>query len=203
MVGPLVIPKLIQTTLRWTSEGSQKNNVLSWEYDGSSSGGPSVSDLVALATSLYGALSSTLHPIMGSGVNIDSVDAKWMGSLPHKLGTFVPAQPNPGTAAGELDPANAALVISWKTGFVGRSYRGRTYHGGFTENQSQGSTALSSLVTGVGALASALLIYAGTGAVPMHLVVASRHLLTLTDVTTPIVNAFIDSQRTRLIGRGS
>jgi len=202
MPGTITIPKWITLTWVWSSEGTQKVNVFSYSYDGSSSVGPSVSELNQLAQDFHDSKQAQMRACQGTGCNLDRVEARWLGSEPHKYGEFVPTNFEPGTQAGELDPGNAAICGTVKTGFMGRKYRGRNYIGGFTENVTQGSTALSSLIIAAGSIMLAVKNYTGTTPCPVHMVVASRKWLFLTDVISIFVNSAIDSQRRRLIGRG-
>lgn len=104
-------------------------------------------------------------------------------------------------------PNNVTVAVKWSTGRAGRSYRGRTFHIGLTEdyvtdNQlSAGGVAY--LNTVYGDLLDAFDSYPG------DLVVASRYhnnAPRVSGITTPIVsysiNPVIDSQRRRLPGRG-
>jgi len=202
MPGTITIPKWITLSVVWSSESTSKVNVFSYQYNGSSSIGPTSAELSALATLFWTNIETLFRACMGTGASLDRVEARWLGAEPHRYGEYSPPGPNPGTQAGELDPGNAALCTTVKTGNIGRKYRGRNYAGGFTENVTQGSTALSSLVLAVGNLMTAVRIFSGTGTVPVNMVVASRKFLFLTDVISQFTNAQIDSQRRRLIGRG-
>jgi len=196
------IAKWIQITAVWSSEGSQKVNTFSYSYNGSSSSGPTTAELSVLAADWAATCRVIFNQCQGTGANFDRVEARWLGNEPHKYGEFVPTQPNPGLQAGELDPANAALCCTVKTGFMGRKYRGRSYLGGMTENVTQGSTALSSYLLNAISLAAAVRNFTGNGTTPVNMVVASRKYGFLTDVISTVINAQLDSQRRRLIGRG-
>lgn len=103
-----------------------------------------------------------------------------------------------GTQTGNPLPNDVAFVISWKTAKAGRSYRGRTYIGGWTQNAlataSDGSCTMSSsfgttISTAVGALAPL------TG--ENKLVVYSPTLGEANEVTSAYRGNRFDTQRRR------
>lgn len=104
-----------------------------------------------------------------------------------------------GTSAGIELPAQTALVVSLKTGLAGRSYRGRTYVGGFTTTaisddgtyDRPSGAVMVQLGQAFGDLASNL---NGDGT---PLVVASRSLGTSEEVTEILVDNKWDTQRRR------
>lgn len=116
--------------------------------------------------------------------------------------------PVPGTGTGTALPNNVTLAIKKGTGFVGRSFRGRTYHIGLTEQQvtgnTVGSTVLDTLRDAYDALKEPL------GAlIPVDLCVlseyadgAQRTAGICTVVTGIGIDPTVDSQRRRLPGRG-
>lgn len=104
-------------------------------------------------------------------------------------------------------PNNVTLAVKWSTGLRGRSFRGRTYHIGLTEDAVAGNTIsaghLSFLIGAYEALIDDL------AGLPADLVVASRisnGVERTTGVTTQVsgvsIDATVDSQRRRLPGRG-
>lgn len=110
---------------------------------------------------------------------------------------------NQGTNAGGEAAGNAAGVISWKTALIGRSFRGRTYVGAFSES------AIASAQTFDGAAVTAMLD-AGTGlldalsAIGAALAVLSRVAAgvqrvagLLTEIISVVVDNKVDSMRRR------
>jgi hypothetical protein len=130
-------------------------------------------------------------------------------SVPNGLQVVsAPALPEAGTVAGTDTPSNVALAISWRTGFSGRSYRGRTYFAGLLAADVQSNfvtaTRQSALLTTFGVLRTNL-ISAG-----YPLVVASfyangapRAAGVATPINSIIVNNRVDTQRRRLPGSGA
>jgi len=98
---------------------------------------------------------------------------------------------------------NAALAISWRTARIGRSYRGRTYIGGFSAVQLDNA---QNVTTGVasGMATAGLDLIDGLAAVGQTLCVLSRFLNkvqravgVLTEIISVVVNTKVDSQRRR------
>lgn len=115
-----------------------------------------------------------------------------------------------GTALDVALPNNVTAAVKWTTGLAGRSQRGRTYHIGLTEAAVVGDNLIESaratLQTAYNELIATINALGGT----YDLVVVSRVTNGLprpVGQTTPITSAqldnSVDSQRRRLIGRGS
>jgi len=115
-----------------------------------------------------------------------------------------PPLPATGAWGGPPCPSSVATVFSLKTGLAGRSYRGRLYLGGFSEQQTDGNFLLSSILN---ALRDGLLaVIDGINDANRQVVVVSRYNENQprqTAVTTPVqsvqVRTFrLASQRKRL-----
>lgn len=117
--------------------------------------------------------------------------------------TLVISPPVDGDSPNPAVPNNVAIVASFGTGLTGRSYRGRAYHAGLTENTVTGneiSSALASLLIGYYgvlqtdlAAENALLVVASfySGGLPRATGVA-------TEVESVSMNLRVDTQRRRL-----
>lgn len=113
-----------------------------------------------------------------------------------------------GGDGGARMPNGTSLAIKWSTGLAGRSFRGRTFHIGFTETQCVGNEVeplhLANLIP-----AYQFLLTTMTGA-GYSLAVASRFANGAprpTGIATPILNASVadstlDRQWKRMPGRG-
>jgi len=66
--------------------------------------------------------------------------------------------PIAGDNAGDLLPLQTSAVISWQSQLRGRSYRGRTYLGGFAEQYSDGKVIDSSLMTALQDFADSIVL---------------------------------------------
>lgn len=107
-----------------------------------------------------------------------------------------------GAVASPIVPLNAAIVISWRTGFRGRSYRGRTYHAGLMEVYTVGNFVDVAYANSLQARYDDLRINPPAG---FGMVIASyqankapRSIAELTPVISSDANNRIDSQRRRL-----
>ncbi len=85
----------------------------------------------------------------------------------------------PGTSAAKTLPFLIALVVTWRTGQVGKDFRGRTYLFGFDETSSDGNTANADTTTD--ALAFANGIKSAVSASGMQLALIHRALPQRTD----------------------
>lgn len=115
---------------------------------------------------------------------------------------------NAGTIATAPSPNNVAVVTSWRTGFSGRSFRGRTYLAGIANTEVSDNVISGTLISNLLLDATGLisdLITAGH-----NLVVFSQYnngAPRVTGVGTPInsviIDSRIDTQRRRLPGVGT
>ena len=117
---------------------------------------------------------------------------------------LIPASPRTGAVATTAAAANAALVISWRTAQIGRSFRGRTYVGGLPVSAFTSANAFDPVYAAGFAVGGVALINALTTA-GKALAVLSRYTNgvlrvtgLLTDIVAVIVNLASDSSRKRL-----
>lgn len=110
---------------------------------------------------------------------------------------------NQGALTGEQVAGNAALVISWRTASIGRSFRGRTYIGGLDAAATETAQAVSAAFADSIAAAAANLID-GLNDIGAALCVLSRFASgvarvagLLTEIISVVVDTKIDSQRRR------
>jgi len=117
--------------------------------------------------------------------------------------------PIAGSSGGAQLPNNVTVAVKKGTGFIGRSFRGRTYHIGLNEANVVGNTLTEATVTMLLNAYDALKEPAGP-VLPFDLCVLSewedgvqRTAGVCTIVTGIGVDPITDSQRRRLPGRGS
>lgn len=115
-----------------------------------------------------------------------------------------PASPIVGVAAGPLPEVQTNVVVSWRSGFAGRTKRGRSYVPGFNIGWLDGQNISSGAAAAVQAWADTL-IAAATAAV-RPLVIVSKQLNGVprtagvrTLVATAQVNPQIGTQRRRIL----
>jgi len=110
---------------------------------------------------------------------------------------------NQGALTGEQVAGNAALVISWRTASLGRSFRGRTYLGGLdaaaTDTAQVVSSSFATAIIGAAeALLTAVTTAGGVLAVlSRYTALALRVTGLLTEIISVVVDTKIDSQRRR------
>jgi len=200
---PRRIPKWILISIFSTQEGSERVNSFSYAWSGTAIA-PTLGQLNTMAQNFWTAVGALYTTMLCGNVNVDHVEARWLDPAgPPLVGNYTIPQPHPGTSPGNATPANAAAVISWRTGLAGRAFRGRTYLPGIGESSQVNSTVNSSYITAATALANGIAAFTnGGGIVGVNMVVASfvKQLLNL--VLSAVIDNAIDSQRKRLIGRG-
>lgn len=110
-------------------------------------------------------------------------------------------------AAAASTPGNAALVVTFRTGLAGRSFRGRNYIGGLPLVMDDPNHFTDAFAAALQAAYATLPTVLDT--LTLTHVVASRWIngvLRTTGAATPVtgytVNDQVDSQRRRLAGRG-
>jgi len=110
---------------------------------------------------------------------------------------------NQGSLTGEQVAGNAAVVVSWRTANIGRSFRGRTYQGGLDAAATDtAQTVSSAFAAGVAdsfqALLDAIETVGGVLCVLSRFAdKVARVTGILTEITSIIVDTKIDSQRRR------
>lgn len=163
-----------------------------------------------LAERLWNEWNANIRPAVSNALSLYQVVCTDLsaGSAPGSV--FAGASPLVGAEVSAALPNNVSCVFSLKTALRGRSYQGRIYHIGLTEQQvtanAVGATFLTTLLTGYRALR---LLEGASGEPTFQLAVLSYWLnkaLRATPVSTPVTlitsDGVIDSQRRRLPGRG-
>lgn len=114
-------------------------------------------------------------------------------------------EPNvPGTLVGQTLPPMNSAVISWRTGLIGRSRRGRNYVWPAGEAEQNLGQWTPTYLTAVGVFATAALAITDVvSGAEYALVVWSPTLSASTTVTSYQVDALVGTQRRRRPGRGS
>lgn len=196
-----VAPNTVRLVLSASQESSQRISV--FHFRTTAAHVWTSSELAALCSAFWTAVGPAFKSATQVGVTFVSVSAIDMGNDPAQSGTFLIPAGNVGTVGGEALPASAAAVLSWRTTYTGRKYRGRTYLYGMGEAQTNGSLLTTSAVALATAIGSALLGFVnGTGTV-VALSVYSTVLNASNIIQSFIVDNLVDSQRRRLLGRGN
>lgn len=103
---------------------------------------------------------------------------------------------NVGTASGSEMAANGALVVSWRTSAIGRSFRGRTYFGGLAQSSlTNAQTFTTGTVTGFATAGTALIdALNGIGAALAILSRVAAGVLRVTGLLTEVISVIVDNK---------
>lgn len=179
--GAMIIPSCIEVDLVWNlASGKQVKNVLHGRV------APAFASTAAIAQAVYAALIASaswtawaaLLPTTVSLANISLRDLRSL-NLPFVTSTGAATA---GTSVSAALPPGASLVVTERTNFAGRGFRGRVYLTGLASNV---------LVTGTGALTGA----ANTAAV--NFLTAVQTALTSSGITLTLAQR----ARNQYIGR--
>lgn len=196
-----ITPNTIKLVLTMTQEASTR--VAVFHYRTLAPHVWTQTELQAIATNWWAAMNTSLRNATNNTLTFNTVFAIDLGTAIPQSATYTIPAPNVGLQTGEASPANAAAVISWRTPYSGRSYRGRTYMAGLSEIATNGSLITSSQLANLVNVATAFLLFNnGTGQVA-YPAVKSTVLNNSTIILAYVVDIFIDSQRRRLLGRGN
>lgn len=195
-----VAPNCAQAVIQATYQGNPVYNVLNFHF-------PSAyvqADIDALASAVDVYWSTDMLPHLHASYVYDGVAVKGLNS-PTDLTAFANTGAGGGGDSGSPLPGNAAVVCTFRTGFTGRSSRGRAYVGGLGESI---LTAANTFSTTFGnfVVAAFTAIKTNAGLAGWEFVVLSRHsagvlrptatFLSITSIS--MRNHDIDSQRGRL-----
>ena len=195
--------KTLEITLHMSQEGSARAYVWHYHYDRILP--PNAAECTDIATNFWAAITSSwnnLHSVSVGALDVTCKDVSFAGGA---IGVYYIPQPHPGAYTGTAAPANAAGVISWRTGVASRSGRGRTYICGVSQTAVTGSIFTSTWLNVAAVFATVVAAFTNSGGflTPIRLHVASFTHEYSNAVTSFIVDNYVDSQRRRLIGRGS
>jgi hypothetical protein len=167
------------------------------------------SDLPLLCSAAQGWWETYLKPSCHADFRLETISAIDLTSDSGPSYTQTLSPTIAGTSTGDKLPANAAAVISWRTAFRGRSYRGRMYVSGFTDAALYSATRITAAFQAVLVVAAANLSTFFSPYDYSHVVIsrytdgAPRTSGFAALVLSAVVDVFVDSMRRRLEGRGS
>jgi len=101
-----------------------------------------------------------------------------------------------GSSIGASLPAQLAGVVSWRTPFAGRSFRGRNYFGPISSSALTANQITNAINTSMGSAAAALIAASGASA-NWSFVVWSEKLQVATEVGSGVANTKVETQRRR------
>lgn len=174
MVVNLVIPNAVQVKLKWTSQGIPWLNSLFCQYTIAGPLNPTVAETVFAALKGNAATTAWLThcrpQTILTGIGIRDVRAP---NNPEILSTGAVA---PGTSGAGQMPLQVAIVVTLRTAFAGRQFRGRVYLGGIDTGSVVAATGLIDPVTNAAAVAFVQAAQTALGAQSMTLAIGQRLL---------------------------
>lgn len=200
------VPNAVEMVLLQAMLGQVINNVLGFDF-------PDTPDTIDLTTLASAAISSWIDNMairLSSDLDLNGVKATSLQSDSAPTVTVAAPVGTDGDIAGASQPLNVAVVVSERTLNRGRSYRGRYYQAGTSVAGAANVGSITSVY-----LADLLASYAAfiddielaTGATHGVISRYNNNAPRTTGVITPITgysgNADYDSQRRRLLGRGT
>jgi len=174
-------------------------------YFTSQVGDPTPSGVLALATAVEAWATANLLPILSQDCQLFRLHARELTAEVSSV-----ADVSSGTVGGiatTADPNNVTLAVSFRTGVIGRSFRGRNYIIGIPQGVISDNTVAPSFLADV--LTAFAALPAAVTTDWLHSVVSrfTAGLPRVAGVSTPVTTVaftdnIVDSQRRRLPGRG-
>lgn len=161
-----------------------------------------VTDLDDINSIFDGWITASLAALMFNGTLIHEIVSTDLSVAAGAQRSIVPTT-TAGLAGGGAAAGNAALVVSLRTGFTGRSFRGRNYLGGLTQTvQNTATTVTAGYAVAVAAAWQDLIDALNLASFVLSVLSrytggALRVVGLLTEIVTVIVNTTLDSQRRR------
>ena len=194
-----------QVEFRMVWQGQRVENVDYFKFGAP----PDPSELVTLGGALQDWWEANYAPFASFTLELREIYITDLTASDAAAVTVAPAVPIPGLNANESLPNNVSAVISFRTSQRGRSFRGRNYICGLTDDQVVNNNVISSAADAIVAAYVALGAVAIANSVD-HVVVSrqANNAPRVTGVATPITaylmtDTTVDSQRRRLPGRGT
>jgi len=166
-------------------------------------------DLIAAATVFKDWWLEWMQARLPTQLTFDRIESFSLEAFNAPSSTVIEDLPAAGTNSSAIPlPNNVTFAVKWITGLRGRSYRGRTFSLGVTEDQRSGNslqpTALTGYLIAYGALITALDVAGHPLAVVSKVTLGSPRVAGIaTEIIGLSIDDTLDSQRRRLPGRGS
>jgi len=198
-------PSTVMASVRELWLGQEVENTLYFDYDGV----PSGADVSEVASHLLTYWTATMMPLQSVTTQLLGVYAKSLAAEVAPIAFASPAGTVNGSVSGQSCPSNVSVAVSFRSGFSGRSGRGRNYWIGLPEGLVDGNVIADSLLNNI-RLAYEGMIGADAVTTGATWVIASRfhdNAERLTGTTFGVEsvtysNNTVDSMRRRLPGRG-
>ena len=206
------VPDTVLVEMRMTANGQQVENTLWFRFLDPYT----AAEMTLLGDNLLVWWQDELEPLVSSGVQLREIVVTDMNSATGPQVSVVPPSTVTGDNTANIVPGNVTLSVSFRTANRGRSFRGRNYIVGLTEDQVTGNDFATGITALFQAAYEALIPVAAAS--DTEWVIASRFsgvdpvtgdpIPRTTGIATPVtsvvvVDNFVDSQRRRLTTRGN
>ncbi len=131
MTLPLA-PTIIKVSLFQTLNGQPIMNRIHVKVAATN---PTAADCATLASAVAGWWTGNVKALVGDQLSLREVHAMSLAEANGPQATFSSGLPSAGTLLAATLPGNVAFCVSLRSGFTGRSARGRWYWAGLTEAQ--------------------------------------------------------------------
>ena len=130
------VPESWAVTIRFTATGLRPKTMNFHVLDNNFNGSSVSANLLAAAVETW--VAAEYAPTYGPGLIVSNIQVR---DASQQNGVVVDFGVNePGTNAGTGLPGNVAFAVSLRTGFAGKSYRGRMYHPWLSEQDVTGNS---------------------------------------------------------------
>lgn len=162
-------------------------------------------DMGALASAMFDWWNTQYRQEFGPSVVLDVIQVRKLDPLNPLALDYTTGLPLGGARTGgevTMNPGNVSLTLSWRTGLAGRKFRGRTFIPGLPlVDTTTIDTINSGTVARLSAIAASFMTHVlNSGLEPVVFHQVSNVAPTL--ITNFVIDAILDSMRSRLPGRG-
>lgn len=147
--------------------------------------------ILSTATGASAPVANYLH----TGCDLLSIDAIDWSQIDGAAGSVTP-DPAIDGAGSQPEPGQISIVISWKTGFSGRSKRGRTYLPGISTTAATSGRINGTARDNIRLAANELIQDLDTAGIPL-VIYSRKEPGSFTPVTSAVVDDRFDTQRSR------
>jgi hypothetical protein len=195
---------IVQAELVYLWQGQFVQNVLHYDTPGA----VTIEEMQELGDLLVDWFDVEMQPLISNSLSLVEVKLTDLTTQFGPVVEYTTGLPLVGANVNATMPNSVAIVMTKRTVFRGKSFRGRIYHPGLVESQVTNNQLVPATQTSLLAAYTALISLEGSSGV-FNLQVVSRQQnnapLEL-GVATPVIaittDGFVDSQRRRLPGRG-
>lgn len=199
-------PNTMEVELVFEQDAQIMENTLYYRL---TTGTPTVTEMAALLDEINAFIRATLLPLLNNTLSLIRVVGTLLDAVDSLQVVSTTGLPAPGASTSPPLPNSVSLCMSIRTGFTGRSRRGRNYVAGFSEDAIAGNTVNGTMVTALLDVWNELISIGGDDGWEQVVVSrvsggSPRTTALITPVTSVIVtDDQVDSQRRRLPGRGT